>query len=300
MSRATACRSEYSLMSMRTMARSSSKRKSASALASSVLPTPVGPRKRNEPVGPVGVGDAGPRCGVRRRDTARTASVWPMSRAPRSSSMRSSFSVSPSSSRPAGMPVQAEMTSAMSSAPTSLLDHRLVAAGRRPRASARLRRGELASRARGSRRRGSRRRRRGRPRAAAARPGCAASSICALRSPTRLRPAFSGSQRALSAASCSERSARSLRSRSSRSREASSVSLLEARAPPSCSRSTGAAQLVDLDRGGVDLHPQPGGRLVDEVDRLVGQLAAGDVAVGQGRGGDQGARRRSSTLWCAS
>src|SRR3954465_6369307 len=38
-------------MSTRTIARSSSKRNSASALASSVLPTPVGPRKRKEPVG---------------------------------------------------------------------------------------------------------------------------------------------------------------------------------------------------------------------------------------------------------
>src|SRR3954464_9246740 len=41
-------------MSMRTIARSSSNRTSASALASSVLPTPVGPRKRNEPVGRFG------------------------------------------------------------------------------------------------------------------------------------------------------------------------------------------------------------------------------------------------------
>ena len=41
-------------MSMRTIARSSSKRKSASALASSVLPVPVGPRNRNEPVGRFG------------------------------------------------------------------------------------------------------------------------------------------------------------------------------------------------------------------------------------------------------
>ena len=44
-------RSMYSLMSMRTMASSSSKRNSARALASSVLPTPVGPRKMNEPMG---------------------------------------------------------------------------------------------------------------------------------------------------------------------------------------------------------------------------------------------------------
>jgi len=38
-------------MSMRTMASSVSKRNSASAFESSVLPTPVGPRKRNEPFG---------------------------------------------------------------------------------------------------------------------------------------------------------------------------------------------------------------------------------------------------------
>src|ERR1044072_6086460 len=39
---------------MRTRAGSSSNRKSASALASSVLPVPVGPRNRNEPVGRFG------------------------------------------------------------------------------------------------------------------------------------------------------------------------------------------------------------------------------------------------------
>src|ERR687898_85589 len=50
MRRLTACFSMYSLMSMRTMARSSSNRKSASDRASSVLPTPVGPRNRNEPL----------------------------------------------------------------------------------------------------------------------------------------------------------------------------------------------------------------------------------------------------------
>ena len=51
MSRATLCFSMYSLMSMRTMACSSSNRNSASARASSVLPTPVGPRKMKEPTG---------------------------------------------------------------------------------------------------------------------------------------------------------------------------------------------------------------------------------------------------------
>src|SRR6266540_270994 len=48
--RATACFSMYSDMSSRTSARSSSNRNSASARAVSVLPTPVGPRKMNEPV----------------------------------------------------------------------------------------------------------------------------------------------------------------------------------------------------------------------------------------------------------
>src|SRR4030095_3125929 len=59
MSRATVCFSMYSDMSTRIIARSSSKRNSASARASSVLPTPVGPRERNEPMGRVGGGAAG-------------------------------------------------------------------------------------------------------------------------------------------------------------------------------------------------------------------------------------------------
>src|ERR1700682_1279137 len=41
-------------MSMRTIACSSSNRNSANAFANSVLPTPVGPRNMNEPVGRLG------------------------------------------------------------------------------------------------------------------------------------------------------------------------------------------------------------------------------------------------------
>ena len=37
-----------------------------------------------------------------------------------------------------------------------------------------------------------------------------------------------------------------------------------------------------------DLHAQPRRRLVHQIDRLVGQEAVGDVAVGQGRRGDDG------------
>src|ERR687890_267737 len=44
----------YSDMSMRCIACSSSNMNSASARASSVLPTPVGPRKRNVPIGRLG------------------------------------------------------------------------------------------------------------------------------------------------------------------------------------------------------------------------------------------------------
>ena len=105
-------------MSIRIIARSSSNRNSASDLASSVLPTPVGPRKRNEPVG-----RSGAEMPARERrtasDTARTAGRWPISRSPSRSSMLSSFSVSPCSSRPTGMPVQLATTSAMSCGPTS-------------------------------------------------------------------------------------------------------------------------------------------------------------------------------------
>ena len=49
--RDTANFSMYSDMSRRTIAFSSSKSSCASAFASSVLPTPVGPRKRNAPTG---------------------------------------------------------------------------------------------------------------------------------------------------------------------------------------------------------------------------------------------------------
>ena len=44
----------YSDMSTRIRADASAKRNLASARASSVFPTPVGPEKMNEPIGPVG------------------------------------------------------------------------------------------------------------------------------------------------------------------------------------------------------------------------------------------------------
>ena len=52
--RDTECFSMYSLMSILTMLFSSSNNLSANAFASSVLPTPVGPKNRKEPIGFVG------------------------------------------------------------------------------------------------------------------------------------------------------------------------------------------------------------------------------------------------------
>jgi hypothetical protein len=49
------------------------------------------------------------------------------------------------------------------------------------------------------------------------------------------------------------------------------------------------SELVQFLRHGVNLHAQSAGRLVHQVNGLVGQEAVADVAVGEGRGGDQGA-----------
>ena len=98
--------------------------------------------------------------------------------------------------------------------------------------------------------------------------------------------AFSASQRCFIAPACSAISASSFSRASRRAFDASSL-LLAQRLALDLQLDPAALQLVELDRHGVDLHPQPAGRLVDEVDRLVGQEALGDVAVGQGGRGDE-------------
>ena len=103
MRRDTANFSMYSDISMRIMALSSSNRYSASARASSVLPTPVGPRKRNEPRGRLG----SCRPARARRTafaTAVMASSCPTTRRCRRSSILSSLASSPSSIRSTGIP----------------------------------------------------------------------------------------------------------------------------------------------------------------------------------------------------
>ena len=106
----------YSDMSMRTIA-SSPNRNSASVRASSVFPTPEGPRKMNEPVGRLGSFSP-----ARERriafETASMAASRPITRL-WSSSMRISFCVSASVSLNTGMPVHMETMSAISSSPIS-------------------------------------------------------------------------------------------------------------------------------------------------------------------------------------
>ena len=102
------------------MAPSSSNKNSANARLSSVLPTPVGPRKIKEPIGRFSS------CNPARARrtallTATMASRWPITRSPRRSSICTSFSFSPSRNRDTGMPVQLATISAMSSSVTSSL-----------------------------------------------------------------------------------------------------------------------------------------------------------------------------------
>ena len=105
-------------MSIRVIIVSSSNRNSANAFASSVLPTPVVPRKRNEPIGRFG--SCSP-ARLRRTasDTASMASSCPITRWCSSASRCNSLSFSLCSILLTGMPVQRDTTSAMSSASTS-------------------------------------------------------------------------------------------------------------------------------------------------------------------------------------
>src|SRR5437764_1233811 len=81
-------------MSMRIMDSSVSNRNSASALHSSVLPTPVGPRNRNEPFGRRG-SDNPARDRRMAFATMRSASSWPTTRLESASSMRNNLSFAP-------------------------------------------------------------------------------------------------------------------------------------------------------------------------------------------------------------
>ena len=107
----------YSDISILTMAFSSSKRFCARDFASSVFPTPVGPKKRKEPIG--FVGSFIPAFERRMASqTFSTASSCPMSLLWISASRCKTFERSDSFSFVTGMPVQRLMILAISSSVT--------------------------------------------------------------------------------------------------------------------------------------------------------------------------------------
>ena len=97
---------------------------------------------------------------------------------------------------------------------------------------------------------------------------------------------FSFVQLASIASRCSVRSASSA-SRASRRSHAGGVGLLGQGDPLDLELADTPLDDVDLGGQRVDLDAELGGRLVHEVDGLVGEEAAGEVAVGQHRGRDQ-------------
>ena len=185
-----------------------------------------------------------------------------------------SFSVSPSSSRETGMPVQRATTAAMSSSSTSSFT--IGSVGRVALLELLLERRQLAVADLGD------------ALEVALALGAlglhrAARRSCVVISPIRSSAAFS---------SCPARGELGvallrlgeLRARPARARPSTPSPSPRARSRAARTRALG---LVELERRGVDLHPQPRGRLVDEVDRLVGQEPVGDVAVREHGGRDE-------------
>ena len=272
----------YSLMSIRTIALSSSNRNAASARASSVLPTPVGPRNRNEPIG-----RRGSRSPARARrtasDTASIASSWPTTRSWSRSSMWTSLAVSPSSSLVTGIPVQAPTISAMSSAVTSSLSRAPGPWSAASAASCSLSRAWSSRQA-----------------AVLELGGLGVVGLAlglldprlerlelGLRGPDRGDGGLLGLPALLHRAGLlGQLGQLALEGLEARLRGV--VLLLAQRLALDLELDPPALELVELDRHRVDLHPEPAGGLVDEVDRLVRQEALGDVAVRQGRRGDEG------------
>ena len=109
----------YSDISSLTILLSSSKRLSANALASSVLPTPVGPKNKNEPIG--FVGSLIPAFDlIIASVTLVTPSSWPTTLLWSKSSRWSVFSLSVSLNLATGIPVHLEIIFAISSSVTLL------------------------------------------------------------------------------------------------------------------------------------------------------------------------------------
>ena len=115
---------------------------SASALASSVLPTPVGPRKMNEPMGRLGSLRPA-RARRTARETVSIASSWPMTRWWRTSSILSRRSDSSWAMRVTGIPVHIATTWAISSSSTLGVSPDIVACQSARSLSTRLAGGRL-------------------------------------------------------------------------------------------------------------------------------------------------------------
>ena len=105
-------------------------------------------------------------------------------------------------------------------------------------------------------------------------------------SPTRLRPDFSASHRAVSAASCSFRSARSRRNRTSRSAEAASDSRASA-SSSIFSRSTArCSSSISVGLESISMRRRDADSSIRSI-ALSGRNRRGDVPIGQGRRSDQ-------------
>ena len=248
---------------------------SASARASSVFPTPVGPRKMNEPIGRFGS------CSPARARrsafaTASTACV-----------LADDAPVQPLLHVDELLDLALEQARHRDAGPGGddrgdvvlvdlLLHHRLLRCSSLALARA-------PARARADRRTGSRRRARSRPARSARSASMRSSSSCRLISRDALQRLLLADQRA---ASSSRTACASASSRSTRLARSSSVSFASAASSISSWRTRRSASSSSTGER-VDLHPQARRRLVDEVDRLVGKEAVGDVAVGEHRRRDE-------------
>ena len=255
---------------------------SASARASSVLPTPVGPMKRKLPIGRSG----SCRPARERRsalDTASTAASWPITRSCRRSSMCTSLAISDSIRRDSGMPVQRATTSATSSSSTSSLRKVRSDCSSRRRASCSvtscLQLRDLAvAQLRGTLEVGL----------ALGALGVAVGLLQALLGRA------DGVDGLLLALPVSLHLVRLLAQVGQlaldrlAARDAGVVGVLGQRLQLDLQLLDAPLQRVDLLGHRVDLDAQARRGLVDQVDRLVGQEAVGDVAVGErGRGDDR-------------
>ena len=277
------CRSWYSLMSMRTMFSSVSNSAAASVLASSVLPTPVGPRKTNEPIGRRGILDAGTGTDDRVGDEldGLVLADDPLVQDLVELQQLLALALLQPADRDAGparhdlgdlvlghhLAQQPPPRPACAASCSSSACSRRSSSGSWPwRSSAARLRSYARSASSASRRTRS----------------ISSRSACTFVSAWR-----SASHWARMASASARRSASSLRSSSSRALLGRASVLLGERGLFDLEPHDTPGELVELGRHRVDLGAEHRARLVDEVDGLVGQEAVGDVAMAQHDGRDE-------------